>query len=143
MTERNIVRVRDVMQTDDFVMMDGKNTVADAIRALAKANAHTVFIRRRSDDDEFGIVVLRDIARKVVAADKSPDRVNLYEIMTKPVLGVDPGMDIRYCARLFNQFGLATAPVVENDEIVGVVTYNEMVLKTLVADSIAPPPNKP
>ena len=132
MTNRETVRVRDVMQ-NHFVLMDGISTVAEGVAALSREGAHTLFIRRRSDDDEFGIVALADIAQKVLGTDKSPDRVNLYEIMTKPVLGVDPDMDIRYCARLFTRFGLSTAPVLRNDEIVGVVTYNELVLKGLLA----------
>lgn len=132
MTNRKIVRVRDVMQDDDFVMMDGIQTVAEGIATLVRENAHTIFIRRRSDDDEFGIVVLRDVAQKVLGVDKSPDRVNLYEIMTKPALAVHPNMDIRYCSRLFTRFGLSTAPVIDNNEIIGVVTYNEMVLKGLL-----------
>lgn len=136
MTQRSIVRVRDVME-DHFVMADGINTVTEGVAALSKAGAHTLFIRKRSEDDEFGIVVLRDIAREVLAVDKSPDRINLYEIMTKPVLAIDPNMDIRYCARLFMRFGLSTAPVVEGGEIIGVVTYNEMVLRSLLAERSA------
>lgn len=132
MTKRSIVRVRDIMR-DHFVLMDGVSTVAEGIAALSRQGAHTLFIRRRSGDDEFGIVALADIASKVLGADKSPERVNLYEVMTKPVLHVDPEMDIRYCARLFFRFGLSTAPVIEGDEIIGVVTYNEMVLNGLLA----------
>ena len=131
MSHRQIVRVRDVMK-DQFVMLDGISTVADGVAAMVRDNAHTIVIRRRSDDDEFGIVVLADIARKVLGADKSPDRVNLYEIMTKPILSVDPDMDIRYCARFFYRFGLSTAPVIHDKEVVGVVTYNEIVLKGLL-----------
>ncbi len=66
--------------------------------------------------------------------DRSPDRVNLYEIMTKPVLSVEPKMRIRYCARMFEHFGISTAPVVENGEIKGMVTYDVLVLKGLAAD---------
>ncbi|HGX93137.1 MAG TPA: CBS domain-containing protein, partial [Candidatus Tenderia sp.] len=50
-------------------------------------------------------------------------------IMSKPVVGVDPGMDIRYCARLFDRFGLSRAPVIECGKVVGVVSYTDMVLK--------------
>jgi predicted transcriptional regulator len=42
-------------------------------------------------------------------------------------------MDIRYCARLFYRFGLSTAPVVRDKAIVGMVTYNEIVLNGLIA----------
>jgi len=127
-----IVRVRDVMQ-DNFICLEGLATVQEAIDTMVRENADTVFIHRRHDDDEPGIVVLADIADQVLARDRAPDRVNLYEIMTKPVIGVDPAMNIRYCARLFSRFGLSTAPVVENKDIIGVVTYREMVLKGLLS----------
>jgi len=92
-----------------------------------------IIIRKRHADDEFGMLILTDVARLVLARDRAPERVNIYEIMTKPVIGVDPAMNIRYCARLFSRFGLSTAPVVENKDIVGVVTYREMVLKGLLS----------
>jgi predicted transcriptional regulator len=51
--------------------------------------------------------------------------------MAKPVLTVRPDMDIRYCARLFDNFGISHAPVVENDKIVGIVSYYLLVLQGL------------
>jgi predicted transcriptional regulator len=65
----------------------------------------------------------------VLARDRSPERVNVYEIMSKPVVGVNPAMDIRYCARLFEKFGLSMAPVIEQGKVVGLVSYNDLVLK--------------
>ena len=52
--------------------------------------------------------------------------------MTKPVLAVEPEMDIRYCARLLYRFGLSTAPVIQDKEVLGIVTYNEIVLHGLL-----------
>jgi len=67
----------------------------------------------------------------VLARDRAPERVNLYEIMSKPMLTVPPEMDVRYCARLFDRFGLSVAPVIKDDEIIGVVSYGELVLHGL------------
>ena len=133
MSDSKVIKVRDVMK-DHFIEMEGLMTVQDAIRALQKEDAHTLIIKKRHDDDEYGIVVLGDIAKKVLANDRSPSRVNLYEIMTKPVMSVSPHMDIRYCARLFDQFGLASAPVQEHGKVIGVVTYQEIVLHGLVEE---------
>lgn len=133
MSDRKIIKVKDVMK-DHFIEMEGLMTVQDAIRALQKEDAHTLIIKKRHDDDEYGIVVLGDIAKKVLAKDRSPSRVNLYEIMTKPVMSVSPHMDIRYCARLFDQFGLGSAPVQEHGKVIGVVTYQEIVLHGLVEE---------
>jgi predicted transcriptional regulator len=125
------LHVRDVMSRD-FLVLDGLATVQEAIDAMIREDADTVFVRRRHDDDEPGIVVLADIAEQVLSRNRAPDRINLYEIMTKPVIGVDPAMKLRYCARLFARLGLSTAPVVEGRDIVGVVTYREIVLKGLL-----------
>ena len=78
------------------------------------------------------MVLISDIAREVLAKDRSPDRVNVYEIMTKPLLTVDPDMDIRYCARYFEKFRLSRAPVDEDKRVIGIISYTDMVLKGLV-----------
>jgi predicted transcriptional regulator len=133
MTEKNILRVSDVMN-HEFLMMDGLATVAEALREMKARNANFVLIAKRSDDDEYGIVMASDIAKKVLAVNSSPDRTNIYEIMSKPVLSVEPEMHIRYCARLFDHFGISTAPVVQDRKILGVVSYDTLVLKGLAAD---------
>ena len=112
MRQKKIVRVRQVMQTT-FQVVDGRTTVGDALRAMKPAGATALIVQKRHDDDEYGIVLLSDIAKKVIARDKSIERVNVYEVMSKPVISVSPEMDIRYCARLFERFGLSVAPVIE------------------------------
>jgi predicted transcriptional regulator len=126
----NIVRVRDVMKSEVDVM-DGMLTVTEALNSMKYLDTRTMIIDKRHEDDEFGVVMFRDIAKKVLARDHSPDRVNIYEIMSKPVMSVHPDMDIRYCARLFDRFGVSRAPVVEDRKIIGLVSYSDIVLKGL------------
>ena len=123
-----IIRVQDVMFRR-FEVMDGFSTVADAIRRMRDTRSKALFVARRDPDDEWGILLLSDIAKKVLAKDRSPERVNVYEIMTKPVISVAPEMDIRYCARLFSRFELSRAPVVEDGEVVGIVSMTDLVIK--------------
>jgi signal-transduction protein with cAMP-binding, CBS, and nucleotidyltransferase domain len=128
MSEHQVIRVKDVMKSN-FDLVDGMATVTQALETMMHVETRTLIVRRRHDDDEYGMVTLSDMARKVLAMDRSPERVNIYEIMSKPVIDVHPLMDIRYCARLFDRFNLTRAPVVENREIVGIVSYTDMVLK--------------
>jgi predicted transcriptional regulator len=118
------------METD-YAMVNGVATVAEALAILLERNAHFLIVAKRDEDDEFGVVMVADIAKQVLARDRSPERTNVYEIMSKPVLSVKPEMDIRYCARLFDRFGIAAAPVIEGDEIKGIVAYDQLVLKGL------------
>ncbi|QEQ97369.1 CBS domain-containing protein [Neptunomonas concharum] len=131
MSDRQVVRVRDVM-TQDYGMVDGLTTIRDALDQFKAREASVLIINKRHEDDEFGILLISDIAKKVVAKDRAPERVNVYEVMAKPVISVDPQMDVRYCARLFENFGLSMAPVIKGGEILGVVSYNEIVLQGLV-----------
>ncbi len=130
MKHGDLVRVKDVMKTE-FDLIQGIETVADALRKAKHLETECLLVDRRHNDDEYGIVLLSDIAKKVLGADKAADRVNVYEIMSKPVISVDPDMDIRYCARLFERFGMALAPVVKNRTVSGVVSYRDIVLRGL------------
>jgi predicted transcriptional regulator len=128
MSENEVIRVSDVMKSR-FDMIDGKVTVADALKRMKHVETKTLIVDKRHNDDEYGIVLLSDIAKHVLAVDRSPDRVNVYEIMTKPVVTVRPDMDIRYCARLFDRIGLSRAPVLDQGEVVGIVSFTDMILR--------------
>lgn len=128
-----IIRVRDVMKSEVDVV-DGMMTVTEALKSMKYPDTRTLIVDKRNDDDEYGVVMFRDMAKKVLAVDHSPNRVNIYEIMSKPVISVDPDMDIRYCSRLFDRFGLSRAPVLENGRILGLVSYTDIVLNGLMAE---------
>ncbi len=130
MNEKQIIQVRDVMK-DKFDMVDGMDTVEHALNTMQHLETKTLVVNKRNDNDEFGMVTLSDIARNVLAVDRPPGRVNIYEIMSKPVITVSPKMDIRYCARLFSRFNLSRAPVVEDGEVIGLVSFTDMVAKGL------------
>jgi signal-transduction protein with cAMP-binding, CBS, and nucleotidyltransferase domain len=130
MSERQIIRVKDVM-LKEFDIIDGMLTIEEAIKALRHVEAKALIVNKRHDDDEYGLLLISDIARKVLATDRSPDRVNVYEVMAKPVITVDPAMDIRYCARLFERFSITRTPVVENGKVIGIVSFTDLVLNGL------------
>jgi predicted transcriptional regulator len=129
--EKKVVRVRDVMKKN-FDMVDGRMTIMEALRTMKYVETKTLIVNKRHDDDEHGMLLLSDIAKNVLAKDRSPERTNVYEIMSKPLLPIDPEMDIRYCARLLERFGLSRAPVVENGKVIGIVSFTDMVLHGLV-----------
>jgi CBS domain-containing protein len=130
--ERKLVRVRDVMKTN-FDVIDGMMTVADALRTMKHVDTKALIVDKRHEDDEYGMLLISDIARHVLGQDRSPERVNAYEIMAKPVVTVDPDMDIRYCARLLERFQLSRVPVIDGHKVVGIVSLTDLVLKGLYA----------
>ncbi len=130
MDNKDLIRVKDVMKTD-FGTIDGVATVADALKKMKSLKTAVLIVNKRNEDDEYGMLTSGDIARHVLAKDRAPDRVNVYEIMSKPVISVHPDMDIRYCSRLFANYNLVRAPVLENNQVIGMVSPNSLVLDGL------------
>ncbi len=125
------VRVKQVM-TDRYQLVDGLMMVDQTIRLMKESDAQVLIIDKRNENDEYGIVLLSDIARAVLSTNRAPQRVNVYEVMSKPVVAVDPEMDIKYCARLFNRLAFSYAPVIDNGKVIGLVGYAELALNGLV-----------
>ena len=130
MKNKKLVHVKDVM-TDKYQLVDGLMMTDKALERMKETGADVLIVDKRNEHDEYGIVLLSDIAREVLAVSRAPERVNIYEIMSKPVVGVDPGMDIRYCAPLFNKLGFSYAPVIDQGKLLGIVGYADMLLKGL------------
>jgi len=128
--QKKYISARDVMHTE-HIELDGLATVREALDAMKAANASVIIVKKRNEQDAYGILLLSDIAKKVLAKDRAPDRVNVYEIMSKPVISLDPAMDVRHCARMFDRFGLSSVPVIEQGKVLGIVSYNELVFNGL------------
>ena len=132
MSQRKIIRVRDVMKTS-FSTIDGNAAISEALRKMKAAGTSMLIVEKRHDDDEYGMLLVSDVARQVLARDKAPARVNVYEVMQKPVICVSPGMDIRYCSRLFTQHDLTRAPVIEDGIVIGTISPSLLVLDGLAS----------
>ncbi|UCH73865.1 MAG: CBS domain-containing protein [Rhodospirillales bacterium] len=129
MKQEPYIKVAEVMSRD-VRTIDSMATVRAAMEKMAAEGVSSLVVDRRDDKDEYGVLVVADIAREVVARNLSFDRVQVYEIMSKPVVSIDSSMDLRYAIRLLVRFGLSRALVLdENRQIDGMVTLRDMVLR--------------
>ena len=133
MRELDRITVRQVMRKE-VTEVDGGIDVLEAMRIMKRVGATSLIVKKRHEQDEYGMVLFSDIAKQVIAKDRAPERVNVYEIMAKPVISVRPDMSVRHCARLFERFGISHAPVLEDDKVVGVISYYLLVLGGLDLD---------
>ena len=134
MSDKVYVTAGEVM-TPSPKMVHGLATVQEAIDIIREHTISSVVVEKRYDGDEYGLLVVTDIAAKVIAEDRSPERTNVYEIMTKPVISVDTDMDIKYACRLLANFRISRALVTDGGDVVGIVTLRDMVLRYLNARS--------
>ena len=131
MSERSAsegARVQDVMATD-LHAIDGLANVDEAMRLMREHGVSSLVVARRDKNDEVGLLEVANVATEVVARNRPPERVSVYEAMTKPVVTLPPGMLVRYAVRLLVELRLTRAVVVDDErDAVGMVTLRDLVL---------------
>jgi predicted transcriptional regulator len=111
--------------------VDGRMDILTAMKVMKDVGSTSLVVKRRDENDEYGLLLFSDIAKQVIARNRAPERVNVYEIMAKPVLMVRPEMKVRYCARFFEKFRISHAPVEEDGKVIGMVSYYRLMIHGL------------
>jgi len=128
---KEITVVSEVM-TRNIITIEATATVQEAVHLMHQHRTSSVIVDRRDEADEFGILVVSDIAAKVLGQNLSPERVDVYEVMAKPVLTVPAEMNIIYATRLLSRFQLSRALVIDHERNpLGIVTLRDIVFRSL------------
>ena len=130
-TKRRFQNAKDVM-TKEVVFVDGMATAKEAVEIMRTKKTEALIVKKRHPQDAYGIVMVHDLIKGVIIPDKTSEEVNVFEVMTKPVISVPAGMDVRYVANLLIKIGLWIAPVEENGEYIGMVSLSDLILDNLL-----------
>lgn len=130
-TGQTIIRARDVMRSKT-VTIDGMATVKEAADKMRAEHITHLLVEKRSPDDAWAMVSIRDLVEGVIVPGRAANDVNVFEVMTKPVITVPPDMDIRYVIRLMHNTGLSRVPVEENGELIGMISLVSLVRNGLI-----------
>jgi signal-transduction protein with cAMP-binding, CBS, and nucleotidyltransferase domain len=125
--ETNSKTAKDVADIP-VILVDGLISAREAVEIMKEKNVEVLIIEKRNDDDAYGIVVLHDIIRGVVAQNKTLDEVSVYEIMRKPVVAIPHYLNKRYVSRFLVNLGLNFAPVDENGTFTGVISLKNFLM---------------
>jgi CBS domain-containing protein len=117
----------------DYGTINRQATITEALNEMKRLQSAVLVVDKRDEHDEYGLILVSDIARQVLAKDKAASRMNVYEIMTKPAVCVPPDMDIRYCSRLMSTLNLTRVLVVKDSELLGTVSPRALVLQGLAS----------
>ncbi|WP_019499552.1 CBS domain-containing protein [Pseudanabaena sp. PCC 6802] len=122
-----MLKASDIMSQDVATIL-GSATAAQAIKLMRLKDLHALIVDTRSPQDAYGIVTQADIVYKVVAYGKDPEKMRVYEIMTKPCIAVNPDLGVEYVARLFANTGIHVAPVIR-DGLIGIISLSDILNK--------------
>ncbi len=120
------LRVLEVMMPN-FKKIEGTAKVSDVLPQMKKDGLNAVLVQPRDDQDVFGILTLKDIARKVIGRNRRLHETHAYEIMSKPVLSIPGDMPVTYAARLMTNFNVSYGMVMNKDQVAGLISLNGVV----------------
>jgi predicted transcriptional regulator len=132
MSSKKRVCVQDVMKTT-YGSIDGRSTIREALIEMKRLQTAVLVVSKSDEHDEYGLLLVSDIVRQVLAKNRAPERVNVYEIMIKPVVCVEPDMDICNCSRLMATLNLMRVLVVKDKVILGTISPRALALEGMTA----------
>lgn len=141
MSQSFFLPVREVM-TRDPERIEGLATVPEALDRMKARHISSLVVERRDAQDEFGLLLVADVAREVIGQSRPLSRTNVYEVATKPAPTVDADMNIKYAIRYMARFGLSHCVVLHGRDLVGLVTLRDLTLRYVEVAAAKTKPQK-
>ena len=125
--------VREILQDkgNQVWTIDPDKTVFDALTLMAAKEIGALVVVE--DGSICGMVSERDYARKVILKGKFSRDTLVRDIMTSKVVYVSPENRIEECMALMTDKIVRHLPVMENDELTGIVSIGDVV-KSVISD---------
>ena len=122
-----MLKARDIM-TNQVVTIQSLATVAEAVELMRKHQVHALVVDHSGPDDAYGLIIDEDIVFNVIAEGEDPGAVQVYEVMTKPCVVVNPDLGVEYVAKLFANVGIRCAPVIK-EKLLGIISVTDILHK--------------
>jgi CBS domain-containing protein len=109
----------------DVIRIDAGASVLEAVRQMVEANIGSLLVMK--DDEISGIVTERDYLRRVALEGPADEEVTVGEIMSSPLIVVTPETSIDECMALMTDRRIRHVPVVEGNDVIGIVSIGDVV----------------
>lgn len=111
--------------TSPIVAAEYDTVVVEAARLMAAEDISTLIVTK--SDVLAGIVTRREIVSAQLLSEEAYHKLVLSDIMTTPVITIDPEADLGQVIALMNQTGEKHVSVVEGDAIIGIITATDVI----------------
>lgn len=128
MTQGADLRVGEAMTTDP-VTIEGMASVNEALAVMRSRGISCLVVDRRDADDEYGLLLISDIAREISTKNRPVSRTQVYEVMQKPAPTVDSDMKLKYAIRYMTRFGLSHCVVLRGRDLAGIVSLRDITIR--------------
>jgi len=110
---------------EKVVTVDVRTKVKDVVEVFNENNCSSLVVLKNGKP--VGIITERDILKKVIPTCQDPDRILVQNIMSSPLIGGKPQMELPEAARIMLEKKIKTLPVVNEEKLVGIVTLSDMI----------------
>jgi CBS domain-containing protein len=108
-------------------------TVIDALKLMAEQNIGSVVVMK---EEKFaGIMTERDYSRKVILKGRHSSETKVGEIMTTDFPYVAMNDTVESCMQLMTSHRLRYLPVIEDEQLVGIISINDLVTETILTQA--------
>jgi CBS domain-containing protein len=123
--------IRQILRSKEGTVLSvsPETSVYEALGYMAEKNVGALLVQQ--DGKLAGIFSERDYARKVILKGKSSLKTPVRDIMTERVRFVRPDQTIEECMALMTEKHVRHLPVLEGDEVIGVLSIGDLVKATL------------
>ena len=117
--------VEEVMQKGIVTASKG-SSVTSAVKKMREYLVGSVIVTKR-DGEALGIVTSTDVLYKVIADGKDPAKAKVEEIMTSPLIVIEPTATLEEAADKMAEHGIKKLPVTEGHSLVGIITAADII----------------
>jgi len=121
--DRLPLKVRDVM-VRGVITVDENSSVKEAVDIMNEFQIGSLIVLEKGKAK--GIVTERDFLRRVTAEAKDIMNTKVKEIMTTPLVAVEPGTDLEEAMKLMFKNKIKKLAVVDSNKLVGIVTLTDI-----------------
>jgi CBS domain-containing protein len=119
--------IYDLVKDRRIYSIDADATVLEAARFMMEHNIGALPVLRNGG--LAGIFSERDIMNRVVAIGRMPGTTKIFEVMTANPKAVSTEETIENCLFLMREFGFRHLPIVDGQELKGLVSLRDLLLR--------------
>ena len=117
------LKVEDVM-VKDVITISYRASVKRAAQVMNKHEIGCLIVVKGRK--AVGIVTERDMLKRVVARAADPKKTRVEEIMSQPLIVVEPDMELEDAVKLMFEMKIKKLPVVDKGKLVGIVSITDI-----------------
>ena len=122
-----MARIAEILRRkgSDVLKIEASATVFDAIKKIVEHNVGSILVTQAGE--VIGIMTERDYLRKIAIFGRTSHDTLVEQIMTSPLVYITPETSIEESMAIMTDRRIRHLPVVENDEVIGVVSIGDLV----------------